>query len=167
MNTSNTYLRFFEENSDDQEEFDGQEIFVSISSLTDSGVPIDDFDDDMESDGFLYKKTGKNYQKISWFNPKLSYLTNMNTQIEPRSPFKANSIWNSARAKTSKQNWSFKNARNRGKLPELPAKIKQIGFRTGIYQWGQYRGSLEDLKEFARFKGVKELKCGAIKYKVA
>ncbi len=66
MNTSNTYLRFFKENSDDQEEFDGQEIFVSISSLTDSGVPIDNFGDDMESDGFLYKKTaGGNYEKIS------------------------------------------------------------------------------------------------------
>ena len=65
MNTSNTYLRFFKENSDDQEEFNGQEVFVPIYDLTDSGVPIDDFGDDMESDGFLYKFDGENYQKIS------------------------------------------------------------------------------------------------------
>lgn len=65
MNTNNTYLRYLKENSDDQEEFDGQEIFVPISDLGDSGVPIDDFGDDMESDGFLYKKIGENYEKIS------------------------------------------------------------------------------------------------------
>lgn len=91
----------------------------------------------------------------------------MNEQPEPRSPFKENSIWNSARAKVSKKHWSFKTAKARNKLPELPEKIKQIGFRTGIYQWGPYKGPLEDLKEFARFKGVSTLVCGAVKYKVA
>ncbi len=97
----------------------------------------------------------------------LSYLTNMNEQTEPRSPFKQNSIWNAARAKTSKKHWSFRTAKTRGELPELPKKIKQIGFNTGIFQWGPYKGPLEAIKEFARFKGVNELKCGAIKYKVA
>lgn len=91
----------------------------------------------------------------------------MNEQPEPRSSFKENSIWNAARAKVSKRHWSFHNARNRGKLPELPEKIKQIGFNSGIFKWGPYKGPLEDLKEFARFKGVSTLVCGAVKYKVA
>ena len=91
----------------------------------------------------------------------------MNEQSEPRSPFKENSIWNAARAKVSKKHWSFVNARNRGKLPELPQKIKQIGFRTGVFKFGPYVGSLADIKEFAASKGLTSLQCGAIKYKVA
>ena len=91
----------------------------------------------------------------------------MNEQSEPRSPFKENSIWNVARAKVSKKHWSFVNARNRGKLPELPQKIKQIGFRTGVFKFGPYVGSLADIKEFAASKGLTSLQCGAIKYKVA
>lgn len=63
MNTNNTYLRFKETDHLDGKE--RQEVYCSISDLTDSGVPIDEFGDDMESDGFLYKKVGKNYQKIS------------------------------------------------------------------------------------------------------
>lgn len=90
----------------------------------------------------------------------------MNEQPEPRSPFKENSIWNAARAKVSKKHWSFVNARNRGKLPELPEKIKQIGFRTGVFKFG-YVGSLADIKEFAASKGLTSLQCGAVKYKVA
>lgn len=63
MNTSNTYLRFVETDHLDDEE--REEVFCPISDLTDSGVPIDDFGDDMENDGFLYKKIGENYEKIS------------------------------------------------------------------------------------------------------
>jgi len=91
----------------------------------------------------------------------------MKEQPEPRSPFKTNSIWNSARAKTSKKHWSFRNAKSRGELPELPAKIKQIGFRTGVFKFGPYVGSLADIKEFAASKGLTSLQCGAVKYKVA
>lgn len=91
----------------------------------------------------------------------------MNEQTEPRSPFKTNSLWRAARAKVSKKHWSFKNAKTRGELPELPAKIKQIGFRTGIFQFGPYKGTLADIKEFAASKGLTSLQCGAIKYKVA
>lgn len=91
----------------------------------------------------------------------------MNEQTEPRSEFKPNSIWNSARAKVSKKHWSFKTVKTRGKLPELPQKIKQIGFRTGVFKFGPYVGSLADIKEFAASKGLTSLQCGAVKYKVA
>lgn len=91
----------------------------------------------------------------------------MNEQTEPRSEFKPNSIWNAARAKVSKKHWSFVNARNRGKLPELPEKIKKVGFNTGIFQFGPYRGTIEEIKEFAKMKGIDCLINGAIKYKVA
>lgn len=91
----------------------------------------------------------------------------MNEQTEPRSEFKPNSIWNAARAKVSKKHWSFKTAKARNKLPELPEKIKQIGFRTGVFKFGPYVGSLADIKEFAASKGLTSLQCGAVKYKVA
>lgn len=91
----------------------------------------------------------------------------MKEQPEPRSEFKPNSIWNAARAKVSKKHWSFNKKRDRGNLPELPEKIKQIGFNTGIFKFGPYRGTLEEIKEFAKMKGLKSLKCGAINYKVA
>jgi hypothetical protein len=91
----------------------------------------------------------------------------MNEQPEPRSPFKENSIWNAARAKVSKRHWSFKTAKTRGKLPELPEKIKKVGFNTGIFQFGPYRGTIEEIKEFAKIKGIDCLTNGAIKYKVA
>lgn len=91
----------------------------------------------------------------------------MKQEIEPRSPFKTNSIWTSPRIKHKKKLWNHLNRRERGQLAELPTNIKQIGFNTGIFQWGPYKGPLEDLKEFARFKGVSTLTCGAIKYKVA
>lgn len=91
----------------------------------------------------------------------------MKQEIEPRSPFKTNSIWNSARSKASKKHWSFRNSKARGELPELPEKIKQIGFNTGIFKFGPYRGTLEEIKEFAKIKGINCLTNGAIKYKVS
>ena len=63
MNTNNTYLLFKE--TDHLDGKDRREVYYLISDLFYSGTPIDDFGDDMESDGFLYKKVGENYQKIS------------------------------------------------------------------------------------------------------
>lgn len=91
----------------------------------------------------------------------------MKQETEPRSPFKENSIWNAARAKVSKRHWSFHNAKTRGKIADLPTTIKPIAFKSPIFKWGQYRGTLEEIKEFAKMKGVSMLTNGAIKYKVA
>lgn len=64
MNTSNTYLLFKE-----TDHLDGKEraqVYCPISDLTDSGVPIDDFGDEMESDGNLYFYKGQDqYEKIA------------------------------------------------------------------------------------------------------
>ncbi len=91
----------------------------------------------------------------------------MKQEIEPRSEFKVNSIWNAARAKVSKRHWSFHNAKTRGKIADLPTTIKPIAFKSPIFKWGQYRGTLEEIKEFARMKGIPMLTNGAVKYKVA
>jgi hypothetical protein len=65
MNTQNTFLRFKETDHLDGDGEERQEVYCSISDLTDSGVPIDDFGDDMESDGFLYFRKGHDqYEKI-------------------------------------------------------------------------------------------------------
>ena len=63
MNTNNTYLLFRETDHLDGKE--RAETYCPIVDLFDSGVPIDDFGDDMENDGFLYKKIGEIYEKIS------------------------------------------------------------------------------------------------------
>jgi hypothetical protein len=47
MNTSNTFLRYFNE--------DEKEFFVSIASLDYSGVPTDDNGDDLDNDECLYR----------------------------------------------------------------------------------------------------------------
>jgi len=91
----------------------------------------------------------------------------MNTTFEPRSPIKAQSIWNSARVKSTKKMWNFLSKKERGNLPELPDTIKPIAFRSKIFVWGPYQGTLEDLKHFAKLKGIASLKSGAITYKVA
>lgn len=91
----------------------------------------------------------------------------MKQEIEPRSPIKANSIWTSPRIKNKKRLWNFANRRDRGQLAELQPKIKQVGFNTGIYQFGPYVGNLADIKEFAAMKGLPFLQNGAVKYKVA
>lgn len=92
----------------------------------------------------------------------------MNTNTpEPRSNVKPQSIWNSARVKTKKKLWNFLPKNQRGSLPELPATIKPIAFRSKIFKWGPYQGTIEDILDFAKYKGVKSLKSGAITYKVA
>lgn len=91
----------------------------------------------------------------------------MKQEIEPRSPIKANSIWNSARIKNKKKLWNHLNRRERGQLAELQPKIKQIGFNSGVYQFGPYVGNLADIKEFAAMKGLSFLQNGAVKYRVA
>lgn len=94
------------------------------------------------------------------------YTLAMKEQIEPLSPIKANSIWTSPRIKNKKRLWNFANRRDRGQLAELGPKIKQVGFNTGIYQFGPYVGNLADIKEFAAMKGLSFLQNGAVKYKV-
>ncbi len=91
----------------------------------------------------------------------------MKEQIEPRSATKSSNVWHSPFRKEKKKLWNFKPARERGQLAELPTKIKPISFGSKIYVWGQYRGTLEDIKDFARIKGFPMLQNGAIKYKIA
>lgn len=91
----------------------------------------------------------------------------MKDQYEPRSDVKANSIWDSARIKEKKKMWNFHSARTRGKVAELPNKIKPKAFRSPIYIFGPYEGTLEEIKQFARMKGLTHLQNGAIKYRVA
>ena len=62
MNTSNTFLRYFKTDKNDQE-IDEQ--FVSIDDLDYSGCPIDDNGDDLDRDENLYKFDGENYVKIA------------------------------------------------------------------------------------------------------
>lgn len=62
MNTSNTFLRYFKTDKNDQE-IDEQ--FVSIDDLDYSGCPIDDNGDDLDRDENLYEFDGENYVKIA------------------------------------------------------------------------------------------------------
>lgn len=64
MNTSNTFLRYFQEDKNGNEV---NETFVSISQLDYSGAPIDaETGDDFDRDESLYKFNGVNkYEKIS------------------------------------------------------------------------------------------------------
>ena len=52
MNTSNTFLRYFNE-------YEKQEIFISIANLDYSGTPIDDNGDDLDNDECLYRFDSK------------------------------------------------------------------------------------------------------------
>ena len=91
----------------------------------------------------------------------------MNTNTyEPKSPIKEQSIWNSARVKSIKKTWNFLKKKDRGTLPELPDTIKPIAFRSKIFKWGPYQGTLEDLKHFAKLKGRGVLRMGCVKIKV-
>ncbi len=90
----------------------------------------------------------------------------MNDKPEPRSEFKSSRAFNSPFKREKKKAWNFRAARDRGQLAELPTKIKPISFGSKIYVWGQYRGTLEDIKDFARIKGISLLTNGAIKYKI-
>ena len=64
MNTSNTFLRYFQE---DQNGNEINETFVSIAQLDYSGTPIDaETGDDFDRDENLYKFNGGNkYEKIA------------------------------------------------------------------------------------------------------
>lgn len=86
---------------------------------------------------------------------------------EPSSPIKPQSIWNSPRIQMKKKLWNFASVKERGELAELPDTIKEKGFRSGIFKFGPYEGTLAEIKEFAAMKGKSFIKNGAIKYKVA
>lgn len=85
---------------------------------------------------------------------------------EPRSPKGiASSIWAAPRFKPEKKNWSFQPRKARGVIAELSPKIKRLGFKSDKYKMGQYIGTLDELKDFAAFKGIEFLTVGAIKYR--
>ena len=86
---------------------------------------------------------------------------------QERSNIKPQSIWQSPRFKMKKKLWNFASAKDRGELSELPDTIKEKGFRSGIFKFGPYEGTLAEIKEFAKMKGKSFLKNGAIKYKIA
>lgn len=72
-----------------------------------------------------------------------------------------------ARVQSRKKLWNFLSAKNRGEVPELPDCIKPVKFGSNQYSFGQYVGSLEDIKEWAAMKGKTALKMGAVKIKLA
>jgi hypothetical protein len=90
----------------------------------------------------------------------------MNEQPEPRSPKGiASSIWAAPRIKPKTNNWNFRRKRERGVIAELSPKIKRLGFKSAEYKMGNFVGTLEDLKEYAAFRGLDYLQFGAVKYK--
>lgn len=91
----------------------------------------------------------------------------MNDKPEPRSATKSSNVWHSPFKREKKRLWNFLPKAQRGQIAELPTKIKQIGFNSKIFKFGPYQGSLEDIKEFARMKGMDFVSNGAIKYKIA
>jgi hypothetical protein len=52
-------------------------------------------------------------------------------------------------------------------VSEIAPKIKSVGIGSKIFKLGPYQGTIEELKEFARIKGMDSLSVGAIKIKVA
>ena len=76
------------------------------------------------------------------------------------------SIWAAAHTATKKRLWNFRSKGERGAIPELPNELRKIGFTGDKYQLGEYIGTLADLKEFAKIKGLSALTHGAIKYKI-
>ena len=99
----------------------------------------------------------------------------MNKEIfEPRSPKSLiSSIWTSAHAKPKKNSWHLLSKRQRSELPAIAPTIKPVtngkikGGETKMYRYGPYVGSLEEIKEFAAFKGETSLTMGACRIKVA
>jgi mannose/fructose/N-acetylgalactosamine-specific phosphotransferase system component IID len=87
----------------------------------------------------------------------------MNEQNTPKSM--RQSIWKSARTKNNRRLWNYVRKSERGKLPELSPVLKKLSFRGDKYKMGPYEGTLEELREFAAFKGMPFLQVGAIKYK--
>ena len=90
----------------------------------------------------------------------------MNSPKEPTSPKSMISkAWNSAHSPSKKNMWNFRKLRERSALPAMPEKIKRVGKDDSgkdVYTFGQYRGCLADVKEFAAFKGLASLKMGAV-----
>ncbi len=85
---------------------------------------------------------------------------------EPRSPKGvSSSIWAAPRIKPKKNNWHFQPRKSRGGIPELSPKIKRLSFTSDKYKMGQYIGTLDELKDFAAFKGLEFLTVGAVKYR--
>lgn len=91
----------------------------------------------------------------------------MNEQ-EPRSPKGLTSIiWSCANAKTKKNIWNFRPKKVRGEVVDLSPVIKPVTFGSKIYRLGHYEGTLDELKEFAKMKGLSTLRNGIVTYKVA
>lgn len=70
MNTSNTFLRYF--NTENEQ----KEVFVSIADLEYSGCPIDENGDDLDNDESLYRfnHQTQTYEKIVWHALKNHYI---------------------------------------------------------------------------------------------
>lgn len=79
MNTSNTFLRYFNED-------EKQEVFISIANLDYSGTPIDDNGDDLDNDECLYRFDSKTEKFVLiWQSRKPSYIIpTMNSQTKTR-----------------------------------------------------------------------------------
>ena len=91
----------------------------------------------------------------------------MNEQPEIRSPKPMTcKIWSCANSKVKKNTWNFRTKKERGELPDLPSTIKPVAFGSKIYKMGPYEGTLDELREFAAFKGKTALRNGAVVYKV-
>ena len=76
-------------------------------------------------------------------------------------------IWSCVNAKTAKNKWNFHPKKTRGQVAELSSTIKPETFGSKVYKMGPYRGTLNELKEFAKMKNFSHLTNGAIRYKVA
>lgn len=76
-------------------------------------------------------------------------------------------IWSCDNTKAKKNNWHFAPKKLRGQVSEIQPKIKSLSVGSKVYKLGPYEGTLEELKEFARIKGMVSLKMGAVNIKVA
>lgn len=87
---------------------------------------------------------------------------------EPTTPKSLRSkTWSAAQPKVKKNHWNYLPTKLRSQLAEISPVIKPKTFGSKIYKLGPYEGTLEELKQFAAFKGLTTLKCGVVKYKVA
>lgn len=87
---------------------------------------------------------------------------------EPASPKSMTcKIWSCDNTKAKKNNWHFAPKKLRGTVSEIAPKIKSLGVGSKTYKFGPYEGTLEELKEFARIKGMATLSLGCVKIKVA
>lgn len=89
----------------------------------------------------------------------------MNTPFEPRSSIKSSAVWQSPFRRQKSINWNFLPKRQRGQLAEMPTSIKCVKVGEKEYKFGQYTGTLKEIKEFARIKGIQALKMGGITIK--